>query len=165
MDLKKLIALGLASIFFTTTGCNNTQSVSDTNQDDYSFVENYYKYEIRNKKTIKLYEADNVFLFFNKYTYDVKEYLMDKWGFQVYDLESEELLADSSMFHLVNKEFFYDSYENNIVISLGGNLGDYIEGFTPKDYYTLDEIKDLEVKLKAELVKVNDFILRLKSSN
>ena len=64
---KRLIALGLAGVMFGASGCTNSK---DENKEpsrvsisqEYSNIDDYYIYVIRDGEAVKLYNAQNVYL-------------------------------------------------------------------------------------------------------
>ena len=94
---KRLIALGMAGVILGTVGCSRSKTGEpeiDPIPDEYSNVEDYYKYVVKNGEAIKLYNSQNVYLLYDKETYEVSEYIYRNqvtWfgGAELYDLESE----------------------------------------------------------------------------
>lgn len=71
---KRLFALSMAGVMLGTAGC----SISTTGEPErvsiskeYSNVEDYYKYVVKNGEAIKLYNSQNVYLLYDKETYEV----------------------------------------------------------------------------------------------
>lgn len=160
---KKLLALGLATTMFGVTGCAKIDEDGIPKRQpisaEYSQVEDYYKYVIQSGEAVKLYKAENVYLMFNKETYEPEEYIYDTvlWdlGGQLYDLESEELLVYSSgIIDTYNEEYYNYLKDNNYSMCLA-DICDYVENHTLKDYYSLDEIKKLEPLIADSLKLIN----------
>ena len=112
-------------------------------------MEDYYKYVVKNGEAIKLYNSQNVYLLYDKETYEVSEYIYRTqvtWfgGAELYDLESEEMLAyGNGIATTYNGEYYKYIVENNYQVCLS-EVSDYVEGHSSKDYYSLDEIRKLE---------------------
>lgn len=163
---KRLLALGVVCVMLGTTGCSTDKKDEDKIpkpapiSSDYSEVDNYYKYIVRDGKPTKVYKAKNICLLFDKKTYEVEEYIFDytffgSLGGQIYDLESEKLLVYSNG---IGTRYNYDYYEyiveNNYQVPLL-NVSDYVEGHESKEYYSLDEIKELEPQICESLKILN----------
>lgn len=165
---KELLALGLVGVMFGTTGCVSNLDHSGIPKrisisSEYSNVEDYYKYVVQDGEVVKLYNSSNVYLLYDKETYDVSEYLyyatkvVGGLGnyIELYDLTSEEMLYFSSGISTTyNSDFYSYILDNNYQVCLA-DLSDYVEGYDIKDYYSLDEIKELEPLIKENLKKIN----------
>lgn len=160
---KKLLALSLVGVMIGTTGCasdKNSEPSRMTISEEYNNIEDYYKYVIQNGEAVKLYNSQNVYLLYNKETFEVNEYIFNNqltWfgGGELYDLESEELLVYSNgLSRIYNEEFYNYLLENNYQVCLN-SISDYVEGHISKDYYSLDEIKELEPLIEQNLKIIN----------
>lgn len=158
---KRLLALGLAGVMISSSGCNKKEKEISS---EYSNVENYYKYVIQNNEAVKLYNSENVYLLFNKETYEVNEYLYNDKDvllgltnqIELYDLKNENMLVYSDgMSTTFNEEYYKYLLENNYQVCLT-DVSDYIEGHIRKEYYSLEEIKELEPQI-AEGLKIINF--------
>lgn len=168
---KRLLALGLAGVMLGTAGCTSNKDENGVPKRNdipstYSNIEDYYKYVMQNGEAVKLYKAENVYLLFDKETYDAEEYIFDnvlwRYGGQLYDLESEELLVYSSGISYTYNEK-YNNYlkENNYQVCLK-DVGDYVEGHVGKEYYSLDEIRELEPRIAESLKIINSAKVKTK---
>lgn len=168
---KRLLALGLAGVIIGTAGCSNNKDENAVPEhypipSEYSNVDDYYKYIVRGKTATKLYKAENVYLLFDKETYTAEEYIFDtvhgEYGGQLYDLETEELIMYSSgISYMYNEEYNNYLIENNYHVCLK-DVCDYVEGHTGKDYYSLDEIKELEPQIAESLKIINSAKVKIK---
>lgn len=173
MEIKRrLIALGLAGVMIGTTGCSigsddNEVPERSSISSSYSNVEDYYKYVIKNGEAIKLYNSQNVYLLFNIETYKVSEYIYSTGvtlfgGAELYDLESEEMLAYGDGINTTyNSEYFKYILKNNYQVCLK-DVSDYVEGHVNKEYYSLDEIRELEPQIAEGLKIINSVKTRTK---
>ena len=167
---KRLLALGLAGVMMGTTGCTNNENGEPKrfaiSQDYYNFDE-YYKYAIQNGEAVKLYNSHNVFLLYDKEMYEVEEYIYQDHitafgGVELYDLETEEMLVYSNGIATTYNERFYNYLrENNYLVWLE-EVSDYVEGHNVKDYYTLEEIKELEPLVRESLKIINEAKTKIK---
>ena len=171
---KRLLALGLAGVMLGSTGCTSNKNENENDipsrisiSKEYSNIENYYKYVIQNGKTEKLYNSQNVYLLYNKETYEVNEYIFQNnitWfgGAELYDLETEEMLAyGNGLATSYNEEFYKYLIENNYQVCLN-TVSDYVENHIAKEYYSLDEIKELEEQIKENLKIINKAKIKTK---
>ena len=165
---SKVLSLALATAL-GTTGCGNVQKNVDgiavvEIPSDYSHPEKFYKYVVQGSEAIKKYDSNNVYLYFDKETYEVKEFLFayrfsflgDGYGGEFYELPSEELVAYSDGIQTsFNKKYYSYITDNNYEIHLT-DIEDYIEGISLNDYYSLDEIRELEPQLVEALKLINE---------
>ena len=76
---KRLLALGLAGVMLGTAGCTSNKDENGVPKhvsisSEYSNVDDYYKYVMQNGEAVKLYNSANVYLLFNKETYEVSDF-------------------------------------------------------------------------------------------
>lgn len=169
---KRLLALGLAGVMIGTAGCASNKDENGIPKhvsisSEYSNVDDYYKYVMQNGEAVKLYNSANVFLLFDKETYEVSEYIYRDhvtWfgGVELYDLESEEMLVyGDGINHAYNEEYYKYIIENNYQVCLT-EVSDYVEGHTGKDYYSLNEIRELEPQIAESLKIINSVKVKTK---
>ena len=170
---KKLMALGLAGVMLGTAGCTSSKNENGGEPNrvsisqEHSNVEDYYKYAMQNGKAVKLYNSQNVYLLYNKETYEVNEYIFQNqvtWlgGAELYDLETEEMLVYSDGINTTyNREFYEYLIENNYQVCLN-EVSDYVEDHVAKEYYSLDEIRELEPQIEESLKIINKAKVKIK---
>lgn len=172
---KRLLALGVAGVMLGTAGCTSNKDANEDSKQvsissQYSNVDNYYKYGIQNNEAIKLYNSSNVYLFFDKETYEVKEYIyysryiLGGLGthIELYDLPNESMLVYSDGLNKTyNEEYYKYLLENNYHVCLT-EVSDYVEGHTDKEYYSLAEIKELEPQIAEGLKIINSAKVKTK---
>lgn len=162
---KRLLSLGLAGVMLGTAGCTSSKNENGepsrvSISQEHSNIEDYYKYVMQNGKAVKLYNSQNVYLLYNKETYEVNEYIFQNqvtWfgGGELYDLETEEMLVyGDGIATTYNEEFYKYLIENNYQVCLN-DVCDYVEGYVAKEYYSLDEIKELEPQIEESLKIIN----------
>ena len=101
-----------------------------------------------------------MYLLYNKETYEVNEYIFKNqvtWfgGVELYDLETEEMLVYGNGINTsYNEEFYKSLIENNYQVCLS-EVSNYVEGHVSKEYYSLDEIKKLELQIGESLKIIN----------
>lgn len=173
---QRILALGLVGVMIGTTGCSASKK-NDSKKEigepsrvaisqDYYNIENYYKYIIKNGEAVKVYNSQNVYLLYNKETYEVREYIFSnviyKFGGELYDLVTEEMLFYSNGLRTsYNRECYDYLVDNNYQVCLN-EVGDYIEGYDNKEYYTLGEIKEIEPLVKEGLKIINKAKAKIK---
>lgn len=172
---KRLLALGLASVMLGTAGCTSNKDENGvpkhvTISSEYSNVDDYYKYVMQNGEAVKLYNSANVYLLFNKETYEVSEYIFYKKNIlgglgchvELYDLQNENIIVYSDGISTTyNEEYYKYIIENNYQVCLT-EVCDYVEGHTGKDYYSLDEIRELEPQIAESLKIINSAKVKTK---
>ena len=165
---RNLLAFGLAIVMIGTAGCSSNKDENETPRivsisSEYSNIDDYYKFVIQNEIAIKAYNSQNVYLLFDKETYEVTEYIYyekDVLGglsniVELYDLSSEAMLVYSDgIGNTYNEEYYNYIRENNYQICLA-EASDYVEGHIGKDYYTWDEIRELESQIVEGFKVIN----------
>ena len=172
---KRLLALGLAGVMLGTAGCTSNKDENGVPKhvsisSEYSNVDNYYKYVMQNGEAVKLYNSANVYLLFNKETYEVSEYIYYRRNIlgglgshvELYDLPNENMIVYSDGISTTyNEEYYKYLIENNYQFCLT-EVSDYVEGHTGKEYYSLDEIKELEPQIAEGLKIINSAKVKTK---
>lgn len=172
---KRLLALGLAGVILGTAGCTSNKDGNGVPKrvsisSEYSNVDDYYKYVMQNGEAVKLYNSANVYLLFNKETYEVSEYIFYKKNIlgglgchvELYDLSNENMIVYSDGISTTyNEEYYKYIIENNYQVCLT-EVSDYVEGHTGKDYYSLDEIRELEPQIAESLKIINSAKVKTK---
>lgn len=172
---KRLLALGLAGVMIGTAGCASNKDENGISKhvsisSEYSNVDDYYKYVMQNGEAVKLYNSVNVYLLFDKETYEVSEYIYYRRNIlgglgshvELYDLPNENMIVYSDGISTTyNEEYFKYLIENNYQVCLT-EVSDYVEGHTGKEYYSLDEIKELEPQIAESLKIINSAKVKTK---
>lgn len=169
---KQLLSLTLASLMLSSTGCSKTDGQRQAIPAELSHIEDYSKYIISNEIAIKVYDSEYLYVLFDKETYEAKEYVYDtqfsllgkNYGGELYDLSTEELIAYSSGISsesTYNESFYEELVKNSYIVPIK-NVNDYIEGIEVKDYYSIDELKELEPEILKSVKKINEEISKTK---
>ena len=132
---------------------------------DNNNLNDFRKTVIRNGKPVVVYSGANLAVAINKETYEVKEYLFYEGVIsgKVFDLNTGYLIVDvfigdsENSYANINNSYILD---NCYVVELR-NIGDYIEGEELKEYYTLDEIKELEPAIVDAVKLIYEGSMRL----
>ena len=156
---RDLLCAGLIGITLTTSGCVHEDKVippraaitSRTNNAD-----DCYKYIIKDGEALRVYDSSKVYILYDKENYNISEYLVNKrpYSAEVYELVSEEMIFYYSGLSNANAEYYTYLINNNYEVCLA-DIEDYIEGSILKDFYTLEEIRELEPKILEGLKKIN----------
>lgn len=118
------------------------------NQDGNEFKD-YCKTDIVNGEEVLMYKGYNVILAIDMETYDVKEYIYNKGAVtdKVYDLSTGYMIVDGSLISVSSDEEVrnWDKItEGNHVFDFA-YIDEYLENPEYKEWYTLEEIKELEL--------------------
>ena len=159
---KRLLALGVAGIMLGTTGCQsvieeegapNRYAISS----EYYDFDDYYRFGVRSGEAVKIYKTENVYILFDKESFEAREFIydttfLDYYGGQLYNLETEELLVyDNGISGGTQNENYYKFLLNNNYVVPLKNLSDYVEGENPQEFYSIDEIRELEPQIMKGL--------------
>lgn len=165
---RKLLALGMLGIMVGTSGCKNADEngvpIRRAIPKKYNSFNEYVEYVVRDGKANIVCKTDNICLLYNKETFEVKEYIFDyafklfneTYGGDAYEIETGELIFHNNGFgDTYNKEYLLYLIDNNYSVPLS-ELSNYIEGIEPKEYYTLEEIRELEPQILESLKIIID---------
>lgn len=187
---KSLLALGMTGAILGTSGCGDkveaeiTTNAETENSEEtldivpkiyYNFDE-YCKYIIRDDEPVKVYNSENVVLFYDKENYDVSEYIYNYTSAplalsvccELYDLTTEKMLTyyKNGLFRplLIEYNYFdwYKELESNNYRADLSDADEYIEGYKVKDYYSLEEIREIEPKIGDCLKAINKVKVKTK---
>lgn len=153
--IKDVFKIGIAittivSTLVAVSGCDKEPQPEDityTSQ-EIDNSEAYVKTVIRDGQQITLYRCKNIALVINKENYEVKEYVLHNEDISDKTVELEKgyiiaagfIITSPSDYNVSSTKIILDE---NYVVEFA-NINDYIKGHELKDYYTLDEIKELE---------------------
>ena len=161
---KKLITIGVLGVMVGTSGCKNVDEngvpVIKSIPKTYNSFNKYVEDIVRDFEVHKICKTENVYLLYDKETFEVKEYIFNnifelfskKYGIELYDIDSEELICYNNGIDdiVYNEDYYKYLIDNNYIVSLA-NLSNYIEDIEVKEYYTLDEIRELEPQILESL--------------
>lgn len=161
---KRLIALGILGVMIGTSGCKNVDEngipLRHLIPKEYNKFDKYVVDVVRNNQVYKMCKTENVYLLFDKETFAAKEYIYDTqfqlmgtgYGCQLYDIANENLICynDGIDDYVYNKDYYDYLMKNNYIVSLS-DLANYIEDIEVKEYYSLDEIRELEPQILESL--------------
>jgi len=164
---KRGIALtAMVFTLATVSGCAEKQPANWPNEFQYISQENneFEKYTssvIRNGQPAKGYKGENIAVAINKETYEVKEYIFRRGAIsgEIYDLNTGYMIAEV----FLTTQSWDTSIKNNEVILDNCyvvefvNINNYVEGHNLQEYYTLEEIKNLEPTIVESVKKINEY--------
>lgn len=168
--IKKVLRNGMilttsSLTLMSFSGCNR-QIIPNDYPTEYEYInqennefDSFHKSIIRDGKVIKAYNKENISIAINKETFDIKEYIYNEGvlSSDIYDLETGYLIVNISLkddfVSIREDEKNWETISNNAYIVDFKNLEAYIEGEPSKDFYTIEEIKNLEPKI-VESVKL-----------
>lgn len=169
--LKDVIKRGFAltSVIFTLvtfSGCSKSQKLNNwpneyayINQENNEF-DKYCKTIIKDGKPVKAYKGSAISITIDKYTYEIKEYIYNKtdWSIEIYDLTTGNMLVNASylVFLDADKQNYKKIVNDKYVIDFL-DISDYVEDEEVKDYYTFEEIKNLEVKILESIKLIESY--------
>ena len=171
-DLRKR-GISLLTAAFTVVSLSGCVKVPEDYPQEFSYIEqdanhfdDFNKTVIRDGEPVTVYKGENISLVINKETFDVKECIYHNTAItaQIYDLSTGYLIVDASIVsHKGDAD--YKNYEKLIEDSYiveFVNISDYLEDEELKEWYTLDEIKELEPKVIDSLKIVNEYESKVK---
>ena len=164
--LKGGFALATSSLVLVSfSGCNE-QSVPRDYPSEYEYIDqsnnsfdSLYKTIIRDGKPIKAYRKDNISITINKDNFEIKEYLYleDMISANIYDLETGYLIVELGLYdNFGSKRKDIKNWgiiSENTYIADFKDLEAFVEGENSQDFYTIEEIRELEPKI-VESVKM-----------
>lgn len=166
-DIKrKGVALLTAAFTIIGAGCSNGIPEDYPSEFGYISQENnrfdeYAKTIMRDGEPVSAYRGENISLTVNKDTFEVKEYIYKNSSISavVYDLSTGYMVVDASIFNYSfdTEVRNYDVIKDNNYIIDFVELGDYIEGYELQEWYTLEEIKEIEVQVVESLKKISEY--------
>ena len=141
---------------------NNKQNVITNIPEKYSHVEDFYKYVNNNGNAVKMYVGGNTYILYDKNTLEPSLYLCNAGlgSVELYDLNTEQILAYADRTGTsYNGDYFQKLINNNYTVCLS-ETGNYINGYEGKEYYTLEEIYELEPLIQEEIKSNNESMSR-----
>jgi len=153
---KKIAKKGITLIALTTTltilpGCtkipeNWPEGFEYIDQENNSF-DDYHKTIIKDGTPVEVYKGENISLAIDKKTFEAKKYIYDMGLVsEIYDFDTGYRLVSIVLLSVDGKENSEKIIENNYVVDFT-NISDYVESETLKEYYTIEEIEELEPKI------------------
>lgn len=167
----RLYSFILASVIGMTSisGCNKKQNeesrptkyVFSKDISSYNF-DNFINYKIEDGNAVCYYRGENIYLAINKETKEITEYICDYgWSdffnreiLDAYEIPSGDMIVTKTA---ANDGLIYYDYIKETCDIIGFiDIGNYIEGESCKEWYTLDEIKVLESQILEGYIKINE---------
>lgn len=171
-DLRKR-GISLLTAAFTVVSLSGCAEVPEDYPEEFYHIEqeanhfdDFYKTVIRDGEPVTVYKGENISLVIDKETFEVKEYIYHNTALtaQIYDLSTGYLIVDASIVsHKADADYknyekiIYDNYIVEFV-----NISDYIEDAELKEWYSIEEIKDLEPRIIESLKIINEYESKVK---
>ena len=126
---KKLLSLGVLSTVCFMSGCGSDDVIPEITPvpERYSNIEDYYEFPIQDGEAVQYYNSDNVYLLYDKESYNVTEYIYASrdvlFGLgrhtELYDLVTEEMIVYCDGLGTVyNEEYYNYLLDNNYQVYL-----------------------------------------------
>lgn len=156
---KGIALIMVASTLVAVSGCDKKQipyEIPHASQER-NDSEAYVKTVIREEQLTNIYRGKNIALAINKENYEVKKYVLHNEDIsdKIYDNEKGYIIAagfiitSPSDYNISSTKIILDDY---YVVKFV-DINDYMEEYELKDYYTLDEIEELEPVIIEKLKK------------
>mgnify|MGYP003308965279 CR=1 FL=1 len=171
-DLRKR-GISLLTAAFTVVSLSGCVEVPEDYPEEYYYIGqesnhfvDFHKKVIRNGEAVTVYSGKNVFLAFDKETYDVKEYVYTYTTLtaQIYDLSTGYLVVGANAFSSPYEDGVsnWNILEKENYLVFFKEISDYIEDEELKEWYSLDEIKELEPRIIESLKIINEYESKVK---
>jgi len=168
----RLYSFILASIIGMTSlsGCNKKKNeesepvkyVFSRNITSYNF-DNYVDFKIEDGNAVCYYKGENIYLAINKETNEITEYICDYGWISFFEEEILDAYEIPSGDMIIAKDTiggkpidYYNYIKETCDIISFIDISNYIEGATCKEWYTLDEIKELEPLILDGYLKITE---------
>lgn len=171
-DLRKR-GMSLLTAAFTVVSLSGCVQVPEDYPEEFSYVEqdanhfdDFHKTVIRNGEPVTVYSGKNVFLAFDKETFDVKEYIYTYTTLtaQIYDLSTGYLVVGANAFSSPYEDGVsnWNILEKENYLVFFKEISDYLEDEEVKEWYSLDDIKELEPRIIESLKIINEYESKVK---
>lgn len=118
----------------------------------------FAKFRIVNNEAVMCYRGENIVMAINKETNEISYYISSEKTLrhEIYKLDNGEFVFLSTMgFYDYGKENYENLFNNSDIVNFF-EIGDYIEGETCKEWYTQEEIKELEPQILEAVLKIRE---------
>lgn len=166
----RLYSFILASVIGMTSlsGCKENKEednapekyIISKDNDSYHY-DNFVNYKIENGKAVCYYKGENICLTINKETSEITEYICEYGSFlweetlDAYEIPSGNMIIAKDTIGGKTIDYYNYIKETCDIISFI-DISNYIEGATCKEWYTLDEIKELEPLILDSYLKITE---------
>lgn len=148
---KGIAVVALATSLTILPGCTKIpedwpEGFTYIDQENNNF-DDYHKTIIKDGVPVEVYKGENISLAIDKNTFEAKKYIYDTGIVsEIYDFDTGYRLVSVVLLSVDGKENSEKITNNSYVVDFA-NISDYVEGETLKEYYTLEEIEELEPKI------------------
>ena len=161
--LKKIAKKGLVLATLTSSitflpGCTKTPENYPSGfsyiDQEYNDFDDYHKTIIKDGVAVEVYKGKNISLTIDKTTLETKKYIYNTGTLisEIYDLNTGYMLVNSVLLTVEGEDNMEKISDNKYIVDFV-DIADYVEGETFKEYYTIEEIEELEPKI-IESVKI-----------
>jgi len=171
-DLRKR-GISLLTAAFTVVSLSGCVEVPEDYPEEYYYIGqesnhfvDFHKKVIRNGEPVTVYKGENIVFAFDKETFEPKEYIYyaTSTSGTIYDLATGYMISDVTIFTMRPErkaQNWQKLIDENYTIELV-NISDYIEDEEVKEWYSLDEIKELEPRIIESLKIINEYESKVK---
>jgi len=153
IKLYSIIAASIiAMVPFSKNSKDNSKLISKPSiSDKYNNFDDYAEYRLTKAKGELCYKGENIYIFINKDTNEIKRYIYDEDFFntEAYELDTGDMIL-YSLFNIEDLSqgyYYFENIKENSFVFDFANIGDYLEGETCKKWYTIEEIQEIESRL------------------
>ncbi len=170
---KRILMTGLAGIMIGTIGCGKADALAKPVREPIPVEKyeglmnngNYWTNGVRHDEVTKLYYGDFINFIYDSETDEMGIYIYHAnlgGDALLYDVEHEEMVGYSLFWgSAYNVEYCEDLAKRGTSVYLP-EADAYIEGFTPKATYSLEELKSIREQLIPKIKLVEETIARQK---
>lgn len=169
MDNKpniKLYSLALAGVItITSLGVNSNNLYKSYINKKYNDFKKFVRIRIVNTKLTDCYNVNNITIFIDNNTLRMNEYIYyeDESINKLFELNSKDLIYYNDLTNNIEygKREYQELLENSTVVSFN-ELDKYMDEYSIKQWYSLDDIKEIENYLLETLAKDKTIVKVLK---
>ena len=162
----KLYSLALAGVItITSLGVNSNNLYKNYINKKYNDFKKFVRIRIVNTKLTDCYNVNNITIFIDNNTLKMNEYIYyeDESINKLFELNSKDLIYYNDLTNNIEygERNYQDLLENSTVVSFN-ELDKYIDEYSIKEWYSLEDIKEIENCLLNVLAKDKPIVKVLK---
>lgn len=162
-NIKQIARKGIVLVTLTSTitflsGCTkvpeNYPSGFSYIDQEYNDFDDYHKTIIKDGVPVEVYKGENISLTIDKTSLETHKYIYNTGTLisEIYDFNTGYMLVKSVLLTVEGEDNMEKISDNKYIVDFV-DIADYVEGETLKEYYTIEEIEELEPKI-IESVKI-----------
>jgi len=168
----RICAAAVATIMtFSLAGCSkdtvSTELEKPSISSEYNKYDKYVKFRMIDGVPTRCYRGSNISITINKETNEIDEYIYNKGSliYEVYELPTGDMIAyTDTIITAYGLDYLNNIIRNSNVVDFV-DIDCYVEGETCKEWYTMEEIKELEPKILESVLKIREAEKQLKKTN